>query len=308
MVTVATRDTQAQRDKTARASGTTVPSWRAAGAGGTAEQRNARERIGSILDDYGLPGLAGLAWELIVGGATDAEILRRIRETPEYAERFGNTNAARRAAGLNPMSEAEIMAWEDQAAGLFRAAGLPAGFYDQPSDFAGWLSGGVSINELSQRVTAAQNLLFEDPPEVREELARLGVGQDAQLAWIIDPQASQPIIDASLANARIGAASRRAGFGFLEGAEMERLRTWGVSESMAVEGFSDLASEQELFQALPGLGESTIGRDTQLEATFGQNADAQETLSRRARARRAQFESGGGYAATSQGVTGLSTA
>lgn len=296
----------AYADQVSRALAVLTPQ---AAAGPTTAQRDAKERIAAILDSYGLGGLNGLAWDLIVQGSTDAEIMRRIRETPEYDQRFGRVNKARQAAGLLPKTEAEIMNYESQYAELMHAAGLPAGFYDSYTDFQDLIAGDVSVNELAQRVADARQVLYEDDPEVRHQLSLMGADEGAQIAWVLDPNQAMPAIQRQIDNARIGATSIRTGFGQLGVDEMDRLRGWGVDAQAATQGFNALTQQEELFNPLPGFdNEQTIGRQDQLSAAFGGDAQAQQTISRRAKARKAASQSGGQYAATTTGVLGLGSA
>src|SRR5690606_22357500 len=121
-----------------------APGTPPAPAGPPPEQRDARERIGQLLDEYGLGNLRGTAWDLISRGATDAEILRTIRESDEYKRRFAGL-IMRQQAGFAPMAEAEYIQYENAAAQMMRSAGLPEGFYDDPSDFANLIGQNVGL-------------------------------------------------------------------------------------------------------------------------------------------------------------------
>ena len=92
--------------------------------------------IQNLLTEYGLQNLTKFVTDLIqkediISGDI---ILGRIRETEQYKTRFAG-NIARRNAGFNVLSEVEYIQMENAYRQLMRASGLPAGFYDQSSDF-----------------------------------------------------------------------------------------------------------------------------------------------------------------------------
>jgi hypothetical protein len=266
-------------------------------------QPDALAYIRELLESYGLGSLADWAWEQIVAGASEAEVIQRLRERPEYQARFPGM-AERRARGLPAISEAEYIAYERQAIQMFRAAGLPEGFYDSPDDFARLIGQDVSVAELSQRVQLYEQAVYREPPEVLAEAERFGLDTGDLVAAMIDPDRALPLLQKKVDAAQRSAAAQIAGFGSLTENEATRVVELGVSQEQAAQGFSGLAAQAELFRPLSA-GEQEIGRDTQIEAAFGQNAEAQNEIERRRRRRQAVFEAGGGFAPGQQGYAGL---
>lgn len=278
--------------------------------GPTQQQQDAFAIVRGLLDQYGLGSLSDWAWNLILTGASPVQVEVELRQRPEYRARFPGI-AEREKAGLPPISAAEYVAYENSAVSLFRSAGLPSGFYDEPSDIGRFIGRNVSLAELSARVQEGLVAAQQAPREVRDELSRLfGVGEGTLAAFFLDPDKALPAIRRQFAASQIGGASRRAGFGLLAGGEAERLAELGVSEAQAQEGFGQLAGAQELFRPLPGQegAEGIIGREQQLGAAFGGDTAAQEAIRRRGRRRRAEFEGGGSFAAGQRGVIGLGEA
>jgi len=263
----------------------------------------AKAVIARTMAEFGLESLGEWAWQKFLDGVPIEQIFLDMRDRPEYQARFP---AIRELADKGrAMTEAEYIAYEKQATGFMRAAGLPEGFYDEPDDFAAFLRNEVSVNELQQRVQMAQSAVFASPPEVRDELERLyGVGQGALTAYFLDPDRAAPLIERQWSASQIAAQSRRAAFGQLAIPEAERLADLGVDAARAEQGFAQLAHDRELFGSLDR-SEAEISRAAQLGATFESDAEAMTAIENRRRKRQAAFEDGGGFAGSGEGLSGV---
>lgn len=273
----------------------TGKTWRGMTGIGPAEPSSAQVSAGAALrqqlDQYGLGTLADWSWQQIVAGKSPDEIIAAMRETDAYKQRFAG-NEARRKAGLPTLSEANYIAYENQARQMMRAAGLPAGFYDSPDDFKDYLAKDISVAELSQRVAWARDMVQNDTTVSAEERAQLirlyGAGGTA--AYYLDPERALPVLQKQVNAAQTAAAAQRAGFGALSAGQAERASALSGSLQQSAQLFGKLASQRELMGALPGeLGVDTITADEQINAAFGNDALAQEKLSRRARKRQADM-------------------
>lgn len=261
--------------------------------------------IKTILANYGLESLAGFVRDSLISGKSEQEILFELRDTPEFKAEFPEIEE-RRKAGKAAISPGEIIAYRQQAAQLYRAAGLPTSFYDTKEDFRRALVGDVSIAELSDRIQLAREETYNFPPETRRRLAeQFGVtpGSGDLTAFVLDPDKAMPMLVKQVEAARIGGAADRTGYG-LSGQQAFGLAQQGVSEQQAAEGFSDLASSQALFDPLEA-GDEKITTEQQLGAVFGGNAPARERIDRQRRRRQARFEGGGSYVTGQDGVMGL---
>jgi hypothetical protein len=107
-------------------------------------------------------------------------------------------------------------------------------------------------------------------------------------------------------SAAVAAQARLQGGLSLSREEAESLTAQGLSPEGAMAGFAQLQQTQELFNPLQG--EEEITRQQMIEGVTGTRAEAAQRIARRARQRRATFESGGGFGATKEGVTGLQEA
>ena len=86
-------------------------------------QRDALARLGSLLQGYGLNGMLDWVKSKLIAGASEAEIQLEMYEQPAFKARFPVIDA-RRAAGLNPVSVAEVLEYETRGRELMRRAGV----------------------------------------------------------------------------------------------------------------------------------------------------------------------------------------
>lgn len=274
----------------------------------TAAQRDALALIKQTLAQYGLPdSLADWAWSEIVAGKGNAEIMLDLQQRPEFKTRFPAIDG-RRAKGLPALSPGEYVAYENTATQMFRAAGLPQGFYDSPDDFTKFLSADVSVKELSDRVDLAKQAAYQAPEEVRTALrTQFGLGSGDMAAWFLDPDRAAPLLQRTYSAATIAGASTRTGY--QTSAEQDfRLTDLGVTADQAQAGFNALGRQRGLFDPLLGHHETQITVDEQLGAAFGGNVEDDRRIEKRRQDRVAEFGGGGSYAGTNTGMTGIGRA
>ena len=278
-------------------------------AGGQAPEddydKDAFAALKETLSAYGLESLTQFAYDALVDGKSEAEIIRDLRTTPEFAARFPAI-IERQKAGLPAISPSEYIAYERQAGQLMRAAGLPQGFYDSPSDFTKVLAGDTSLAELQQRIELARDAAYRAPKETTDALRSLYGLSDGDLTAIwLDPDVAQPLLEQRFNAAQIAGTATRTGFGNLAASEAEALVRQGVTDSQAAEGFGTLASSRELFGTMPGEADGTITRAEQIGAAFSNDAAAKTRIEAKKRKREAEFSGGGSVLDSQQGVTGL---
>lgn len=93
-----------------------------------------------------------------------------------------------------------------------QAAGLPPGFYDQPSDFTNWISKDVAPQEISQRVDIATQYVNNTDPSVRKALSDYyGVGDSELVAYALDQNRAVPLLQKQANAVKIGAAANQQG-------------------------------------------------------------------------------------------------
>lgn len=274
------------------------------------EAQSAKGLIASTLAAVGLPAsLADQLWNdayLTQGQPLQSIIDVYLPGTDAFKTRFPAFNAFQAKTGGTVK---DYIAQTDAYAGAMKAAGLPAGFYDTPDDFAKWINGGVSPKEVSDRITLASQASQTAPPEVRDFLVNQeGLSPTDLAAFFLDPDKGDLVkAKARYTQAEIGGAAKHAGFGDLTLAEATKLQAGGTTGTDATTGFGQVAAMKPLFTATAG--ETTtgtgVGRADALAAVGGEG-DAQAKIARTKATRQAVFEGGGGASGeTGRGGTGL---
>jgi hypothetical protein len=235
------------------------------------------------------------------------QILYSLRQQPFYQNSiFGQVAASRTKAGLPAMTEAQILSYKDYAIGLGQQAGLPQGFITD-KELTTLMGSDVSTAELDQRITQGYQAAIKAAPDVLDQLRTYyGVTPGGLAAYYLDPTRALPLLQNQFTSAQIGAEATRTGYGAIDQPNAMLLAQQGTTESQAKTGFTDLAKQAQLFNALPGEGVNGITQEIQLGAEFGGNAQDQQAIKQRAEQRTAVF--GGNYRyAESQGkgITGL---
>lgn len=270
--------------------------------------KSAKGLINSTLATYGLSSLAEWAWGKWTAGESIDQIMLELRDTPEYNARFPAMKQLSQQG--HALSEAQYIAYEESAAQAMKAAGLPAGFYDSPADYAGFLTNNVSISELTQRLNDYQTIAFSSPQAVRDELQTLyGVTPGELTAFFIDPTKAEPLIHQRFAAAQAAGYSDVTGFGKLNVSQAETVGNLGLSEGQLSQGFGQLASENEWWTPLVGnQGEQAISKDVAIGAQFENNAADQSIINQRKGSRISPFAGGGGVAQNQRGAVGAGKA
>lgn len=267
---------------------------------------SAREIVTRFLRDWGLEGLGNWAWKRYLslgGGQLAAEALQvEITDRPEFKTRFPAYHDLVKQG--HAMSVAEMLSYEKTAIGMFRAAGIPSGFYDSPQDFASFMKGQVSVAELQQRVSAASEAAFSAPTETKQALQDLyGLDPGHLTAFFLDDKKALPLIQQQYQAGQIAGAANRTGFGTINRQEAERIASLGVTGEQAQQGFGQLAGQQGAIAAQ--VGENQISQSDQIDAVFGGNQLAQQRIKKRTQTRKNAFGGGSGFSTGQGGVTGL---
>lgn len=232
-----------------------------------------------------------------------------------FDERFAG-NKILRDQGKPEYSYSNYIALEQEFQSDLRDAGFPPGFYDDNASMAKLIGGEVSRKELRDRAQAAYVAVKQADPGTVQELKNLyGWSQGDLAAYFLDPGKALDAVGNRLTGqdltrrvqaAQIGAQAReQAGIG-LTATQAESLAQQGVTTQTAREGFASIQQQQELFQPIMP-GEQAISQQEQIAGTLGLNAEAAQRIATRRRKRKAEFETGGGFAATQTGLAGLRT-
>jgi hypothetical protein len=269
------------------------------------DRRNALEIIEDTLAEYGLAGLTDRVNAMLMEGSSVESVLIQIKDTDQFRDRFAGMQI-RKDNGWPAISPAEYIRLERDYRNLMETAGLPAGFYDNPDDFADFVGNDISVAEMSQRVSMASTAVANVNPQLKNQLREMygiGVENDGELtAYFLDPERGVSVIEqrlqmesAGLSAAAIQATGQKLGKGIAR-----QLATQDVQEREITQR---LAPQAGLTQATLG-GESATTTEL-AAASFGLDSES-TALVRRLRQRRqagAQRQTGG--LATGMGLVGL---
>ncbi len=273
--------------------------------GPTQEQQSAFAYMSQLLDQYGLGSLSGARQNLINAGTLDeASITLALQGTTEWKTRFSG-NEKLRAAGLPVLSVGEYLATERQYAQIMKNYGLPTGFYDDPSDFSGFIGNSVSANELNQRVTAWSDLANRQDPAIKDQLRSMGIADGDLTAYMMDPTRAMPLIQQKYQQALVGSAARRNGLQS-DNARTQRLVELGITEQQAIQGFGLIGEGLADAQRTGSIyGEDISQADMEAEV-FEQDGAATKKRKRLASRERAAFSgsSGVGRGSLTRGTGG----
>lgn len=262
----------------------------------------------ALLRQYGLESLLGWAMDMLRQGRSEHEILQLMRDPDNpggkaFRDRFPAI-FAREEAGLPPLSPGEYVQYEQEARRLMRESGLPAGFYDDPSDFTNLLAQDVSLRELSQRVELGFERVMQAPAEVRDEFARMfgAEGDQALAALFLDPDAALPALERQVAMAEMAGAGSVFGFGVGRGTA-EELARFGFSFDQALTSFRQAAQLRPLSNELT-FERFDVTEGDLVGGSFGIDANSIESIRKRQEGRVAPFQSGDSARLGEEGLLG----
>jgi hypothetical protein len=267
-------------------------------------QESAYAVLGQALSEYGLGHLTDAVWQqyLVTNDANAVMFAMRNDPTnPLYAEfhkRFPAYKAL--AESGRAISPAEYVQYERSVAQLVQAYGLPAGVFDADTDITEMLLNDVSVTEAKERFDMAATAAYSAPQEFRDALqTEYGMSPGDMVAYWLDPDRAMPVLERQFSSARLmGAAAEQA---LQVGRQQaERMYELGITYEAGRQGFQQVAATEGLGT---GPGE-TIGVEERVDAAFGDQA-AREKQRRVQSSRVGQFEGGGNYAASAEGIAGL---
>lgn len=231
-------------------------------------QRDAYEAVNNLFTSYGLGSLAPKIFDYIQKGYSADTVGILLQNTDEYKQRFQG-NELRKAAGLPVLSPAEYLATEQSYRQIMRQSGLPAGFYDQPSDFNQFIGKDVSPTELKGRVDLATQATSLANPSYKEALQKMyGLNDSHIAAYFLDPDRATPVLQKQAAAAQIGSEALRRGLQVNTSAE-EQYAMAGVTQQQAAQAYSQIAQELPAYSNIAGSFGERIGQATLEQAILG---------------------------------------
>lgn len=132
-----------------------------------------------------------------------------------YADRFP-ANAERVKKGLPELTPVEYTNYEEHVQRMFSTA-LPGykGFYDKKSDYTDLIANNVDPADLQERFNMAHEATQNADPGLVSAMQNMyGVGQNDLVAYFLDPNKAQQVIQRRYNAAQFNAAARKAGAQF----------------------------------------------------------------------------------------------
>lgn len=227
----------------------------------------------STLNQWGLASLAGSLQGLLVQGLTSTDQLSiALQSTPAYKQRFAG-NEARIQKGLAALSPADYLSLERQYRNVLQSYGLPAGFYDSPTDFTNFIANDISPSELDARAKVAHDQYESAPTYVKNLWGQyFGTKGDA-IAAILDPKVATQVIQDRGTQVAIGGAAASHGID-LNQQSAQQLQQAGVTADQAKQGFNQIATAMPTDQAIAGRFGTQFGLGDEVNSVFLGDADA----------------------------------
>ena len=266
------------------------------GTGLTGADRDAAVALTALFKSYGLESLAPAIVNFIKQGYSADTISVMLADTPEYKKRFA-ANDVRIKAGLPVLSPAEYLSTESAYRDVMKQAGLPAGYYDQPSDFEAWLGNDVSPSEIKTRVDAATDMVNSLDPTTLDEFKRFYTTGDI-VAFALDQKRAAPLVGKAFEAAKVAGAAKAQGLS-VDQNTAELLAGQGISRQQAQQGFGIIASEKDNVDKLAAIsGSGPLTQSDLVNEVFFNDAAAAEKRNKLASQERGRF---GGSSGVGQG-------
>lgn len=231
-------------------------------------QGNAYDVLVQMLNQWGLSSLAPDVLNFLQQGYTQDQVSFLLQDTDAYKKRFAG-NEIRRQQGLPVLSPADYLNTEASYRQIMQSAGLPSGFYDQPSDFADWIGNDVSPTEINDRVQTALELTNRMDDGLKSALQDwYGIGPGDVAAYALDQKRALPALQNLARAAEIGGVANdqqgqltqqraeqlarqttlsNAQLGTAEGQAIQTGRTGSFLGQISGLGYDQSVAENELF-------------------------------------------------------------
>jgi hypothetical protein len=262
-----------------------------------------------LLRTYGfneedIAGLVDFIKESLIMGDDAVTITQRLRERPEYERRFPAMKL-RQAAGFNAISELQYLELEDAYRQTLRAANMPVGFYDEPSDFATLIELDVSANEFQRRVSLAYQFENEANADVVKQLKELyNLGPEWVAAYYLDPKKTEDLIlqEQQMRTAELSSAVMNTIGAGLTKRAAERME----QASIGVSDIPKLSQRVGMVSRL--IGEEAMTASEIATGSFGIDTAAATKLRRRGEGRLTPFAGNAGVLVGEGGLSGFGAA
>lgn len=207
-------------------------------------------------------------------------ILPDIQNTAVFKRRFPGY-AQRVANGYNAINLGEYLELENDYHRRLQNAGLPAGFYDDPSDFGNFIANDVSPEEFQSRINLAVDAAKKVDPTMRELMSRFyGLGTGDIASYFLDPTRALSTIEHQYQTAGVASWAQRNGYTISDIKRYERLTTDGVTAEQAAQSYGTIKALDDNVGRLAGIYGTTYDQsDAEDDVFFNKNEKRRRIVS-----------------------------
>ena len=202
--------------------------------------------------------------------------------TKSYYDRFGSVNEARLKQGYKALDEKTIVGMEDEYQKVLTSYNMPAGFYDQTTDFQSFLKNNLTNVDVANVIQAYRDFVTTGTDSnVRKQLKDLyGIGDEALTAYMIDPTKGQGILE------NIAGKNMNTAAALIEGLTAEQAnmaQTYGAGSlgyGQQRQKYSQVQRELQTTGNLAAIYGENFGAKEAIAAEFGGDVQAQAQAAR----------------------------
>lgn len=225
-----------------------------------------------------------------------------LTQTQAYYSRFGQVNEKRIASGFRALDEGTIVKLEDQYQKVLQAYNMPAGFYDQPSDFQTFIANDKSASEVADTIQAYYDFTKSTDPAVRQQLKDLyGITDSDLTAYFADPTKGQSILERIAAKNTNTQAALQAGLSTTVAALGTTAGAGELTYAQQKQKYGMVAADLESTGKLAQIYGGTYGAEQATAAEFSSNVAAQQQRMKLQTAEERAFSGRSGVATPSLG-------
>lgn len=253
----------------------------------TADKSSAYDILATYFKSWGMnvsSDLDGIISKMLTQGYGPNDVtlfMPDIEQTTSFKQRFPGWTQ-RVANGYNQLSDlSQYTQLEDQYRSIMQSAGLPSGFYDDPSDYANWIANDVSPNEIQTRVTDAVTLAQQVDPTMRNLMSKYyGLSTGDVASYFLDSSRALPTIQRQFDTSQIAASAAKAGLDTTSATRYEDLLDKGVTASQAAQGYSTVAALKDSVGKIAGVyGDSFDQTDAENDVFFNDSTKRNRLVS-----------------------------
>jgi len=202
--------------------------------------------------------------------------------TKSYYERFGKVNEARLNAGYKALDEKTIVGMEDEYQKVLTSYNMPAGFYDQTTDFQSFLKNNLTNVDVANVIQAYRDFVTTGTDSnVRKQLKDLyGIGDEALTAYMIDPAKGQGILEQIAGKNMNTAAALIEGLTAEEANMAQAYGAGSLGYGSQRQKYSQVQRELQTTGNLAAIYGENFGAKEAIAAEFGGDVQAQAQAAR----------------------------